>query len=144
MAGVGAVGVGVGPGGCAALVCVGAAAWVAGGGHGREARRARELLGIGGGVSWGAQAWREGWARWRERWEWWVLVVGVVLAVLGASVVPLVVGAAGVPLAARVRRDREARRVRERRADAVISLCGVLAGRCARGGSRGGADRGGS
>ncbi|MGW6154221.1 type II secretion system F family protein [Streptomyces sp. NPDC055144] len=126
--GVGAVGVGVGPGGCAALVCVGAAAWVAGGGHGREVRRARELLGPGGGVPWGAQAWREGWARWRERWEWWVLVVGAVFAALGASVVPLVVGAAGVPLAARVRRDREARRVRERRADAVISLCGVLAG----------------
>ncbi|WP_329571678.1 type II secretion system F family protein [Streptomyces sp. NBC_01361] len=125
--GVGAVGVGAGPG-CAALVCVGAAAWVAGGGHGREARRARELLGSGGGVPWGAQAWRVGWARWRERWEWWVLVVGAALAVLGASVVPLVVGAAGVPLAARVRRDREVRRVRERRADAVISLCGVLAG----------------
>ncbi|MFF1564536.1 type II secretion system F family protein [Streptomyces sp. NPDC058293] len=126
--GVGAVGVGVGPGGCAALVCVGAAVWVAGGGHRSEVRRARELLGTGGGVPWGTQAWREGWERWRERWEWWVLVVGAVLAALGASVVPLVVGAAGVPLAARVRRDREARRVRERRADAVISLCGVLAG----------------
>ncbi|MFE5006349.1 type II secretion system F family protein [Streptomyces sp. NPDC056637] len=127
-AGVGAVGVGVGPGGGAALVCVGAAVWVAGGGHGREARRARELLGSGGGVPWGARAWHEFRARWRERWEWWVLVSGAVVAVLGASVVPLVVGAAGVPLAARVRRDREARRVRERRADAVISLCGVLAG----------------
>ncbi|MCX5438709.1 MULTISPECIES: type II secretion system F family protein [unclassified Streptomyces] len=128
VAGVGAVGVGVGPGGGAALVCVGAAVWVAGGGHGREVRRARELLGSDGGVPWGARAWREGWARWRERWEWWVLVSGAVVAVLGASLVPLVVSAAGVPLAARVRRDREARRVRERRADAVISLCGVLAG----------------
>ncbi|WP_406338271.1 type II secretion system F family protein [Streptomyces sp. NBC_00649] len=125
---VGAVGVGVGPGGGAALVCVGSAVWVAGGGHGREVRRARELLGSDGGVPWGARAWREGWARWRERWEWWVLVSGAVVAVLGASLVPLVVSAAGVPLAARVRRDREARRVRERRADAVISLCGVLAG----------------
>ncbi|MFF1734955.1 type II secretion system F family protein [Streptomyces sp. NPDC058247] len=125
--GAGPVGVGVGPG-CAALVCVGAAAWVAGGGRGREVRRARELLGAGGGVPWGSRAWRVGWARWRVRWEWWVLVVGVVLAVLGASVVPLVVGAAGVPLAARVRGDREERRVRERRAGAVISLCGVLAG----------------
>ncbi|WP_432181694.1 type II secretion system F family protein [Streptomyces sp. NBC_00063] len=126
--GVGAVGVEVGPGGGAALVCVGAAVWVAGGGHGRGVRRARELLGSGGGLPWGARAWHEGWARWRERWEWWVLVLGAVVAVLGASVVPLVVGAAGVPLAARVRRDREARRVRERRADTVISLCGVLAG----------------
>ncbi|MEU6662577.1 type II secretion system F family protein [Streptomyces sp. NPDC046821] len=121
------MGVGVWPG-SAALVCVGAAAWVAGRGHGREVRRARELLGLTGGAPWGASVWRLVRGRLRDRWEWWVPVVGAVLAVLGASVVPLAAGVAGIPLAARARRGREARRVRERRADAVISLCGVLAG----------------
>ena len=56
------------------------------------------------------------------------LLSGAVVAVLGASLLPLVAGAAAVPLAARVRRDREARRARERRADAVIALCGAVAG----------------
>ncbi|WP_431313375.1 type II secretion system F family protein [Streptomyces antnestii] len=126
---MGAVGVGVGPE-CAALVCAGAVAvaWVAGGGRGREVRRARELLGTRGGVPWAVRTWRLVRGRWRERWEWWVPAVGAVFAVLGASVVPLVIGVAGMPLAARARQGREERRVRERRADAVISLCAVLAG----------------
>ncbi|MET8689560.1 type II secretion system F family protein [Streptomyces sp. NPDC004732] len=64
----------------------------------------------------------------RLRPEWWCLVAGLAVALLGESVVPLVVGAAGVPLAARVRRAREARGDRERRGDAVIALCGELAG----------------
>ncbi|MEU6822763.1 type II secretion system F family protein [Streptomyces atriruber] len=60
--------------------------------------------------------------------EWWCLAAGLTVALLGASVVPLAVGAAGVPLAARARRARTARRDRERRGDAVIALCGELAG----------------
>jgi tight adherence protein B len=51
-----------------------------------------------------------------------------VVALLGASVLPLLLGAAGVPLLRRVRRVAEARRERERRGDAVIALCGALAG----------------
>ncbi|MFD5404440.1 type II secretion system F family protein [Streptomyces griseorubiginosus] len=71
-----------------------------------ELRRVRERLGV----------------------EWSSAVVGLVLAVLGASVLPLIAGAVGVPLLRRVRLAREARRVRERRADAVIALCAAVAG----------------
>ncbi|MEU5041478.1 type II secretion system F family protein [Streptomyces griseorubiginosus] len=71
-----------------------------------ELRRVRERLGV----------------------EWSSAVVGLVLAVLGASVLPLIAGAVGVPLLRRLRLAREARRVRERRADAVIALCAAVAG----------------
>ncbi|WP_159667359.1 type II secretion system F family protein, partial [Streptomyces mexicanus] len=60
--------------------------------------------------------------------EWWALAAGLLLAVLGASVLPVVAGAAGVPVLRRGRRARAARRARERRTDAVIALCGALAG----------------
>ncbi|WP_428985869.1 type II secretion system F family protein [Streptomyces pyxinicus] len=60
--------------------------------------------------------------------EWWALVAGALLALLGASVVPALAGAVGVPVLRRVRRARRAGRRRERRADAVIALCGALAG----------------
>jgi tight adherence protein B len=66
--------------------------------------------------------------RGRVGFEWWAAAAGLVLAVLGASVLPVVVGAAGVPLLRRVRLAREERRVRERRAAAVIALCAVVAG----------------
>jgi tight adherence protein B len=66
--------------------------------------------------------------RGRLRAEWWAPVAGLVLAVLGASVLPVVLGAAGVPLLRRVRLAGQVRRDRERRADAVIALCGALAG----------------
>jgi tight adherence protein B len=56
------------------------------------------------------------------------MAAGLLLAVLGSSVVPVVAGAAGVPLLRRARLAREARRARERRGDAVIALCGALAG----------------
>ncbi|MEN3582560.1 type II secretion system F family protein [Streptomyces sp. ZYX-F-203] len=60
--------------------------------------------------------------------EWWALCAGVMLALLTLSAVPLVVGVVAVPVlrrslaAARVRRDRERRRL------AVIDLCAALAG----------------
>ncbi|MFF3505307.1 type II secretion system F family protein [Streptomyces sp. NPDC003247] len=116
----------------AAAVCAGAAIWLLGGPY-SGARRAQLLLAGGGVVDSGPPAWpdlADELRRIRGRWrpEWWAPVVGLVLAVLGASVLPVVAGAAGVPLLRRVRRAREARRDRERRGDAVIALCGALAG----------------
>jgi tight adherence protein B len=66
--------------------------------------------------------------RGRLRVEWASLAAGVVLAVLGASVLPVVAGAAGVPLLRKVRRAAAARKDRDGRADAVVALCGALAG----------------
>ncbi|MFG2440497.1 type II secretion system F family protein [Streptomyces sp. NPDC048508] len=116
----------------AAMACAGIAAWLM---SGRRAgtRRARLLLAGGGAEGAGPprQEWVGAtWRRLRERMrpEAWSLVAGSVIAVIGSSVVPLLLGAAGVPLLGRVRRASEARRARERRGDAVIALCGALAG----------------
>ncbi|MFD8518741.1 type II secretion system F family protein [Streptomyces capillispiralis] len=116
----------------AAVACLGTAAWLLGGGQ-AGARRARLLLAGGGSVGGGppgrprpARAVER--IRGRLRAEWWSLAVGGVLAVLGASVLPAVAGAAGVPLLRRMRRAAGERRVREERGDAVIALCGALAG----------------
>ncbi|WKX11384.1 type II secretion system F family protein [Streptomyces sp. NL15-2K] len=116
----------------AAVLCAGAAVWLLGGRH-SGARRAQLLLAGGGVVGAGPPTWRQlvgelRRMRGRLRAEWWSVAVGLVLAVLGASVLPVVAGAAGVPLLRRVRLAGEARRARERRGDAVIALCGVLAG----------------
>ncbi|MFJ9162229.1 type II secretion system F family protein [Streptomyces griseoviridis] len=119
----------------AAVLCAGVAAWLLGEWN-SDARRARLLL-AGGGVTGvtgdGPPSWREtvaGLRRARERLrpEWWALAAGLVLAVVGASVVPAVAGAAGVPLLRRARLAKEARGARERQGDAVIALCGALAG----------------
>ncbi|WP_406729729.1 type II secretion system F family protein [Streptomyces sp. GD-15H] len=116
----------------AAMACLGGAAWLLGGGR-AGVRRARLLLAGGGAVGSGPPGWprvvRE-WRRFRGRLraEWWALAAGVVLALLGSSVLPVVAGAAGVPLLRRVRLAARERRVRERRTDAVIALCGALAG----------------
>ncbi|MEU6139965.1 type II secretion system F family protein [Streptomyces sp. NPDC047081] len=116
----------------AAVLCVGAAALLLGGWH-SGARRAELMLAGGGAVGDGPPSWRETVRKLRRirgrlRPEWWVLAVGLVLAVLGASVVPVVAGAAGVPVLRRLRLAGEARRARERRADGVIGLCGAVAG----------------
>ncbi|MGY0068823.1 type II secretion system F family protein [Streptomyces sp. QTS137] len=115
-----------------AMACLGAAAWLLGGRR-AGARRARLLLADGGPVGSGSpgrprviRAW--GRARGRLRAEWWALAAGAVLALLGASALPLVAGAAGVPLLRRGRLAAGERRARERRGDAVIALCGALAG----------------
>ncbi|WP_286260182.1 type II secretion system F family protein [Streptomyces graminofaciens] len=112
----------------AAAACAGAAAWMlSGGGRDAGARRARLLLAGGGPV--GPPPWEQAVVRVRRlRAEWWAPAVGLVVAVLGASVLPVLAGAAGVPLLRRVRRAAEARRARERRGDAVIALCTTLAG----------------
>ncbi|MGW7403399.1 type II secretion system F family protein [Streptomyces sp. NPDC054833] len=116
----------------AAVACAGAAVWLMGGRH-REARRARLLLAGGGAVGTGPPPWEQAMGelrrlRGRLQGEWWSLAAGLVLALLGASVIPVVAGAAGVPVLRRLRLAREAGRARERRGDAVIALCGALAG----------------
>ncbi|MFJ2829106.1 type II secretion system F family protein [Streptomyces sp. NPDC087263] len=115
-----------------AMVCAGAAAWLTGGWD-SGARRARLMLAGGEVVGAGPPPWEKalvGWRRLRGRLrvEGWSLVAGLVISVVGASVVPLLLGLAGVPLLGRVRRAAEARRELERRGDAVIGLCGALAG----------------
>ncbi|MFC8407546.1 type II secretion system F family protein [Streptomyces griseoincarnatus] len=112
----------------AAVACLGTAAWMLGGGHG-EARRARALAGDDrGSAGRPLLAPAADRLRARLRVEWVSLAVGVVLAVLGASVLPVVAGAAGVPVLRRVRRAAAARKERDGRADAVVALCGALAG----------------
>ncbi|MFC9679986.1 type II secretion system F family protein [Streptomyces sp. NPDC056948] len=116
----------------AAVACMGAAVWLLGE-RDSVARRARLLLAGGGAVGSGQPGWRQMTGglrrvRGRLRAEWWSPVAGLVLAVLGESVLPVVLGAAGVPLLRRVRLAGRAGRDRERRADAVIALCGALAG----------------
>ncbi|MEU9210155.1 type II secretion system F family protein [Streptomyces sp. NPDC048415] len=116
----------------AAMACAGAAAWVMGGWD-SGARRARLLCAGGGVVATGPPTWERallGWRRLRGRLraEGWSLVAGLLIALLGGSVLPLLLGAAAVPLFGRMRRAAEARRERERRGDAVIALCGALAG----------------
>ncbi|MXM66353.1 hypothetical protein GR925_23720 [Streptomyces sp. HUCO-GS316] len=117
----------------AAVVCAGTAAWLLGGRHFGAARRAQLLLAGGGTAGIGPPARRQladglRRVRGRLRAEWWSLAAGLVLALLGASVLPAVAGAAGVPLLRRVRLAAQDRRARERRGDAVIALCGALAG----------------
>lgn len=115
----------------AAMACAGTAAWLM---SDRDAAARRARLLCAGGVPaagpWTAEKARAGWRRVRGRLrpEAWSLVAGTAVALLGASVVPLLLGAAGMPLLRRVRRAGEADRERERRGDAVIALCGALAG----------------
>ncbi|MFJ2305068.1 type II secretion system F family protein [Streptomyces sp. NPDC087787] len=121
----------------AGAVCAGAAVWLPAvwllGGWHSAARRARVLF-AGGGPEGPGQPPSDrilrqlAQARGRLRGEWWAAAAGLVLAVLGASVLPVVAGAVGVPLLRRTRLARAARRRQERQADAVIALCGALAG----------------
>lgn len=116
----------------AAGVCVGAVCWLLGGRY-PGARRAELLLSGGGAMGSGPTPWERAVGelrrlRGRLRAEWWAVAVGLMVALLGASVVPAVVSAAGVPLLRRVRLAGEVRRARDRRGDEVIALCAALAG----------------
>ncbi len=109
-----------------AVACAGVAAWLLGG-PGTGARRVRLLL--AGGGSPGPPLWERTAVRVRGLGgEWWAVVAGAVVAVLGESPLPVLAGVLAVPVLRRVRRSREARQARERRGDAVIALCGALAG----------------
>ncbi|MEU2491746.1 type II secretion system F family protein [Streptomyces sp. NPDC007883] len=112
-----------------ALVCAGAVACLTAG-RDEGLRRARLVLASGGA---GHPAPRWSWERLRRsvdrlRREWLCLPVGAVLAVLGESVLPLLAGAVAVPLMGRRLRMSERGRARDRRAGAVIALCGGIAG----------------
>lgn len=116
----------------AATACLGASAWLLGGGH-TVTRRARTLLAGGGAAASGLPGrprMQREWVRVRARLhaEWWALAAGLVLAVLGASLLPVAGGAAGVPLLRRVRQAAAERRARDKRRESVIALCGTLAG----------------
>ncbi|WP_329119360.1 type II secretion system F family protein [Streptomyces sp. NBC_01465] len=113
----------------AAVLCSGVALWLLVG-RDQGLRRARLLLADGAVVEAAGPVWKAPvWAAWRRlRREWLCLPVAVVVAVLGESVLPLIAGAVAVPLVGRrLRRAAEAR-VRLRRVDAVIALCGAMAG----------------
>ncbi|WP_328583039.1 type II secretion system F family protein [Streptomyces sp. NBC_00370] len=123
----------------AAALCAGAATWLFAG-RNRALRRAKLLLAevaaTGGGEAVDGRR-APSWARWPRQlrlWargiggEWLCLPVGLVLAVLGASVLPVVACAGAVPLVRRWLRARERRTARERRADGVVELCGAAAG----------------
>ncbi|MER8057324.1 MULTISPECIES: type II secretion system F family protein [unclassified Streptomyces] len=116
----------------ATLICLAALAWLLCERH-HGVRRARLLLAGDGGPGAAPPVQDQllsALRRLRDRWgaEWWALVAGLLLALLGGSVIPVVAGAAGVPVLRRVRRAGEARRARERRVDQVIALCGAFAG----------------
>ncbi|MEU2771523.1 type II secretion system F family protein [Streptomyces sp. NPDC007162] len=116
----------------AVVVCGGVMAWLLAERQ-REVRRARLLLAGGGVVATGPPSWERAAGELRRlhghlRAEWWVLVAGTALAFLAGSALPVLAGAAGVPVLRRLRLARHARRTRDVRADAVIALCGALAG----------------
>ncbi|MGW5094108.1 type II secretion system F family protein [Streptomyces nodosus] len=112
----------------AGLVCAGAAAWAMSGAN-PGARRVRGLFAGGEAAGVDPPPWERALARVRRLpVEWSALAVGALIGVLGASVLPLPAGAVGVPVLRRVRQAREARQEREARGEAVIALCGALAG----------------
>ena len=123
MTGLGQMSVGTG------LACAGAAAWMMSGAN-TGARRVRLLFEGGGAASGGGPSvWERTFLRLRRLpAEWWSVAVGALIAVLGASVLPLLAGVVGVPVLRRVRLAREARQAWDRRGEAVIALCGALAG----------------
>ncbi|WP_029553698.1 type II secretion system F family protein [Streptomyces somaliensis] len=113
----------------AAVLCADAAARLRAGPGGR---RGRELF--GGGAT-RAGAWPAGRRPVpRLRPEWLCLVAALVPALLGRSLLPLLAGAVAVPLVGRRLRARTRGRERDRRADAVIELCAVMAAELRAGG----------
>ncbi|MFD7323641.1 type II secretion system F family protein [Streptomyces sp. NPDC059875] len=123
----------------AAALCAGAAMWRLAERE-RGLRRARVVLaGVGAlgapgtpEASWrGRSLWAVGerwWAVVRGRRAWLCLPVAVVLALVGESPLPLVAGALAVPLVGRRLRAAALRKEREARSDAVVALCGAVAG----------------
>ncbi|TXS56181.1 hypothetical protein EAO77_08640 [Streptomyces sp. t39] len=112
---------------CAAAICAGAAAWLltAGG----PSRRRAGLLLAGPSALPPPRPLRERALGLSMRHkEWLCLIPAVLLALLAGSVVPAVLGVPAVPLVRRRLRTRSRERERRRRADAVVALCGAVAG----------------
>ncbi|MFE6978202.1 type II secretion system F family protein [Streptomyces sp. NPDC057682] len=116
----------------AAALFAGAAAWVVASGQNRGHRRAWGMFGPDGARSPVRETWEGGRGRlleWSaERREWVCLPMGLVLAVCGASVLPVMLGVVAIPVVRRWLRGRRLRRDGERRADAVVDLCGAVVG----------------
>ncbi|MEV8566100.1 type II secretion system F family protein [Streptomyces sp. NPDC051322] len=93
----------------------------------RGLRRARLLFADGvRSAPWVASGWDR--ARARLRREWLCMPAAAVIALLGGSMLPLLVGALAVPLLGRRLRAADAARKQRQRTDAVITLCGAVAG----------------
>ncbi|MFD9032621.1 type II secretion system F family protein [Streptomyces sp. NPDC059567] len=123
-----------------AALCAGVAIWRLAERE-RGLRRARVLLADGGplgalealGVPGrGRVSFRAVGERWwavvRARRAWLCLPVAVMLALLGESPLPLAAGALAVPLVGRRLHAAALRKEREARSDAVVALCGAVAG----------------
>ncbi|MER6911153.1 type II secretion system F family protein [Streptomyces sp. NPDC000594] len=110
-----------------AALCLAVAAWLL---MGRDTgtTRARLLLAGAGGALPPEPLWRVRPLPTLGRFgrEWLCLPVALALAVLGGSPLPLLLGAGAVPLVGRWLRARRGAAARERRADAVIALCGAV------------------
>ncbi|WP_432090736.1 type II secretion system F family protein [Streptomyces sp. NRRL F-5630] len=91
--------------------------------------RARALLSGGAGLE-SAETWRLALVRLTAEWrpEWWCPPGAVAVALLAGSFIPLVLALPAWPLVRRMCRARAAGRARAARADAVVVLCGLLAG----------------
>ncbi|MEU1278818.1 type II secretion system F family protein [Streptomyces sp. NPDC005805] len=114
---------------CAAAVCAGAAAWLLAGREHQGRRRARLLLAGGPAADWPPRwSWTGVPDAVRRHREWLCVPAGLLLAVLAASVVPAVLGALAVPLVRRKLGSGARRQERDRRAEAVVALCGAVAG----------------
>jgi tight adherence protein B len=122
----------------AAMVCAGAAAWLMAG-RDEGIRRARLLLaGTGSAVDPRPQLpprlahfvalvrARSGGRATQQ--AWWCVAGGAVLGLLAASWLPLLGGVVAVPLVRRWLLGRERGRSTERRASAVVELCGAVSG----------------
>ncbi|MFH8472585.1 type II secretion system F family protein [Streptomyces sp. NPDC018000] len=116
---------------CAAVLCLGAAAWLMV--VQDQGRRRARLLFVDGVVEsplrerWGRiRAWSR--ERLRARREWLCLPVALAIAVLGESLLPVLAVAVAVPLVRRWLRRRALTQERERRADGVVALCSAVVG----------------
>ncbi|WP_327375528.1 type II secretion system F family protein [Streptomyces sp. NBC_01216] len=116
----------------AAVLCAGGAAWRVAARE-RATRRARAVLsGAGVAPERLCPRWRSAAERWRVlargRRAWLCLPLALLLAWVGESPVPVVAGVVAVPLVGRRLRAAGGRRESEARADAVVALCGSVAG----------------
>ncbi|OEU90827.1 hypothetical protein DB35_04805 [Streptomyces abyssalis] len=121
----------------AAMVCAGAAAWLMAGGD-DGVRRARLLLAGAGQAAepgprlplrpTGFVAFLRGRFGGPGVHAWWCALGGAFLGLVGESWLPPAAGAVAVPVVRSRLRKRERGRAKERRATAVVELCGAVSG----------------